>query len=201
MSVAQPWHPYVFDSAGRRFVGAFEDMYRAEEREHFDSWRQSDPRLLESAIACLLLEQVTWSSVLDLGCGKGQFTAGLQRRDNHVTGVDAAETAIARARGAFPDVEWVCGDAAAVLRERGPVDLVVIRELLSYLEDWRELLALAASRTRYLLVGLYLPADPIGHVKSHDELLAALAGDFDVLEWVTISPKQLTTYLCRARAG
>ena len=30
-----PWHPYVFDRERRTFVGDFEGMYRAEERDRF----------------------------------------------------------------------------------------------------------------------------------------------------------------------
>jgi SAM-dependent methyltransferase len=125
--VAEPWHPYVFDSEGRRFVGDFEGMYRAEVEGDFDSWHQSDPRRLDTKVATMLLEEITYTSAIDLGCGKGGFTAQLKKRDNRVVGVDASETAIRIARGprdALPAARplptagphWLCQDARGAER-------------------------------------------------------------------------------------
>lgn len=38
----QPYHKYVFDEENRAFIGKFEEMYRQEDVEGFDSWRQED---------------------------------------------------------------------------------------------------------------------------------------------------------------
>lgn len=197
--MSEPWHPYVFDTDRRRFVGEFEAMYQAEAQQGFDSWHQSDPRLLQAKIAGLLLDEITYRSVLDLGCGKGAFTAQLKRRDNRVTGLDASETAIAAARASFPDVDWVCAPAEDYLEQAGPVDLIVMREVLSYLERWREVIAACARRSTYCLIGLFLPPDPIGFVKSHDELNAELERHFRPLEAVMITPRQLVTSLWESR--
>src|SRR2546421_8994663 len=113
----EAWHPYVFDLEARRFVGDFEGMYRAEVDEGFDSWHQSDPRRLDAQVSRLLLDQITYRTAIDLGCGKGHSTVALKRRDNQVVGVDVAPTAIALARGAFPDVDFVCADVTEYLRE------------------------------------------------------------------------------------
>src|SRR5947209_2013368 len=151
--MSQPWHRYVFNTDRRAFVGEFESMYQAEAEAGFDSWHQSDPRRLDSQVAALLLQQITFHSAIDLGCGKGLFTASLARRDNRVVGVDISQTAIATAQGQFPDLEWACAGAAEYLAQSPRVDLVLAREVLSYLEDWREVLARCAEIARYVLVG------------------------------------------------
>ena len=197
--MAEPWHPYVFDSEGRRFVGDFEGMYRAEVEGDFDSWHQSDPRRLDTRVAAMLLEEVTYASAIDLGCGKGAFTAQLKKRDNHVVGVDSSETAIRIARGHFPDVEFVCAPSAEFLAGAEGVDLIVARELFSYLEDWREQLAACARVTRYLLLGLFLPPDPIGFVKTREELTSELERHFEVLEAVHLERRRITTLLCERK--
>ena len=200
-SVSQPWHPHVFDSERRRFVGDFEGMYRAEAEQGFDSWHQSDPRRLDSRVAGLLLDQITFRSALDLGCGKGQFAASLRRRDNRVVGVDASETAIGTARSYYPDLEWVCADVQQYVAHSDAFDLIVARELLSYVEGWRELLAACADRCRYLLLGLYVPADPIGFVKSHAELEQEAERRFELLEGVMLTRRSLVIGLYETRSS
>lgn len=194
-----PWHRYVFDSEERRFVGDFEAMYQAEAQGQWDAWHQSDPRRLDNRVAMLLLDQVTYSSAVDLGSGKGAFTASLKRRDNRVVGVDASETAIAAARAHHPDVEWVCASVDDYVSTAEPVDLFLLRELLSYLDDWRELLAGCAERCRYCLVSLYLPLDPIGFVKSHEELEVELARHFESLESVALQTRGIRVHLLESR--
>jgi SAM-dependent methyltransferase len=190
-----PWHPYVFDAERRVFVGDFEGMYRAESEEGFDSWRQDDLSGLEPQICRLLLDQITFRSVLDLGCGKGAFTASLKRRDNEVVGVDASETAVAIARERYPDLEWICAPAGDYVSAAGAVDLIVVKQLVSYLEDWRGVLETCAQRTRYCLVSLYLPEDPIGFVKSHDELAGELVSHFRPLETLFLATRSIGVHL------
>jgi SAM-dependent methyltransferase len=198
--VTERWHPYVFDAEGRRFVGDFEGMYQAERRDGFDAWHQSDPRLLEVRLSMLLLEEITFGTAVDLGCGKGALTAHLKRRDNRVVGVDASKTAIAEARAHFPDVEWVCAPISAYLERREPADLIVLREVLSYLKEWRQVLTDCSRLARYLFVGLYLPPDPIGFVRSHEELDAEIDERFTVLEAVMMPRRRMVLSLCEARS-
>ena len=40
--MSKPYHRFVFDTEQRRFVGEFEEMYRREDEEGFDSWHQED---------------------------------------------------------------------------------------------------------------------------------------------------------------
>jgi 2-polyprenyl-3-methyl-5-hydroxy-6-metoxy-1,4-benzoquinol methylase len=100
----QPWHPYVFDTERRRFVGDFEAMYQAEREQGFDSWHQLDPARLDTQVATLLAERVPFGSALDLGCGKGAFAQTLARGGARVTGVDLSQTAIEIARERLPEL-------------------------------------------------------------------------------------------------
>ncbi len=53
-------------------------------------------------------------------------------------------------------------------------------ELLSYLENWRQVIERLSNATTYLYISLYLPDEPIGFVKSFDDLRAALAQHWDI---------------------
>jgi trans-aconitate methyltransferase len=194
--VTEPYHPYVFDTERRKFVGDFEGMYQAELEGNFDSWHQSDPRRLDASVSALLLERISYATAVDLACGKGHFTARLKRLDNHVVGVDMSETAISVARSHFPDLEWVCAPISEYLEGCAPVDLMLARQALSYLEDWREVLEKISGLSRYLCVDTFIPDDPIGFVPSHAELQAELERHFDVIESVMLPKRQISVYLC-----
>ncbi|HEX8855850.1 MAG TPA: methyltransferase domain-containing protein [Thermoleophilaceae bacterium] len=196
--MSKPWHPYVFDEKNRAFVGDFESMYNAEQELGFDSWHQSDPRRLDTRVASMLLEEITYSRAVDLGCGKGSFTAQLKRRDNQVIGVDSSKTAIRLAASYFPDIEWVCSPVDEYLGSAPPVDLIVARELLSYLQGWRDVVTSCALLTRYFLVSLYLPPDPIGYVKSHSDLEDELARHFEIVEAIVLKRRSLAVHLCES---
>lgn len=199
MAEKRPWHPYVFDTEKRAFVGDFEGMYRAGVDGNFDPWFQTDPRRIEHRLAAVLLEQISFSSVIDLGCGTGYFTAQMKRRDNQVVGVDISETAIETARERFPDVEFAVSEIGEYLAKADPVDLVVIRGTLVYLEDWREVLCRCAEVGRYTLLDSYVPAGTIGFIGSHAELGEELERHFEVLEHIVLPRREVEAHLCRSR--
>jgi SAM-dependent methyltransferase len=86
--------------------------------------------------ALLAAVPVTPATVADLGCGPGATTARLLRRfpDARVTGVDASEPFLTRARAAVPDAAFVCADLGSSV-PGGPFDLVYARFLLAHLPD------------------------------------------------------------------
>ena len=95
------YHPYVFDVQKRRFVGKFEEMYQAEDREGFDSWHERDLRPLRKRLALEVLAAYNFSSILEIGCGKGAFTHLLKRNNNRVIGVTSRQPQSQRHATAF----------------------------------------------------------------------------------------------------
>lgn len=168
--MSEPYHRFVFDLEKRRFVGAFEEMYLAEDDEGFDSWHQDDLGRLRYRLVHALLANA-YDSLLDVGCGKGAMTAALGRFATRTVGVDVSPTAIEKARARFPDIDFhvTHGDLPTEFAGQR-FSLVTCIEVLSYLEDWRAALAELASLGNRLFVSLYVPSDPIGSVKSLGEL-------------------------------
>ncbi len=68
----------------------------------------------------------------------------------------------------------------------GRIDLVFAAECLSYIEHWRDLVSALALRTRLLMITLFLPENPIGFVKSIEELESEVGWHFEILELVVI---------------
>ena len=175
----QPYHKYVFDTASRVFVGKFEEMYRQEDVEGFDSWRQEDMTSLNVQLSMAVLKRYKFSRILDVGCGKGAFTNVLKEPNNYVLGIDISSTAISKAKSRFPHIDFRCmgvDQLPSLSRER--FDLVAAMEILSYLEDWRDVIRIISGMTEYFFLTLYIPENPIGFVKSFPDLTEEIAKHF-----------------------
>jgi len=179
------YHRYVFDDEARTFVGRFEEMYRGEQEQGFDSWHQEDARNLTRRLCLTLLDETNFAGILDVGCGKGAFTHRLKKRNNRVVGIDISPTALETAKGRFDDVEFVQADLVRdldALNRLGNFDLVVCLETLSYLENWRDVIERFSQIAGHCLIALYLPENPIGFVKTAGDLAAEFARHFVTVE-------------------
>ena len=175
------YHKYVFDQEQRRLVGDFEGMYKAEDRDGFDSWRSHDTRALRLRLGLFLIADMNFANVLEVGCGKGTAAQFLKKKNNRVVGIDISGTAIEKARATFPDIDFRCMDAREIGRLAERFDLVCFQAVLAYIDGWKDVLATAAGMTEYCLVAEYIPADPIGMVKSIPELIGGFSESFDVI--------------------
>jgi SAM-dependent methyltransferase len=170
--VSAPYHPFVFRDG--RFVGEFEEMYAAADRDGFDPWEQDSADARHDEVATLRPEDVR--ALLDLGCGKGTLTARLAAGCERAVAYDVSPTAIRTARARYPWIDFRLLDRQLADELAGQqFELAGALEILSYLPDWRDVLAVLAGHADRLLVSLYLPPDPAGFVGSFDELRAGIA--------------------------
>jgi len=88
---------------------------------------------------------------------------------------------------------------ASRARRGGRVDLVFSAECLSYIEHWKELIGELATRTRYLMINLFLPENPIGFVKSVEALEAEVSSHFEILELVIIKRSHFVILFAQSR--
>lgn len=197
------YHKYVFDLENRKFIGDFETMYRNEKNENFDSWHQDDSRQLQRQLALSIVNAYNFNRILDIGCGKGALTHFLKKRNNHVTAVDISETAINTARERYPDIEFYPLNVSN-LEEfkkfflKKTFDLVFISEVLSYLENWEEVLQIVAKHCEYLLINLYIPNNPIGFVKSSEKLVNTISKNFDLCEVIEFKKSLFTVAFAKS---
>lgn len=180
VSTVAGYHKFVFDTEKREFVGKFEEMYRAEDIEGFDSWYERDLRPLRKQISLAILNAYNFSRILDIGCGKGTFTQFLKRQNNHVVGIDVSETAIRKARDSIPDVDFRCMSVHDLAAINGTFDLAVVMGTFAYVDDWPSVVRTLADMTQWLFVGEYIPPNSIGFVKSPDHLIAEVEKYFMV---------------------
>jgi SAM-dependent methyltransferase len=177
---AGDYHDYVFDAERRRFVGEFEKMYRAEEAGAFDSWHERDLRPLRKIIALDVLAQYNFGRILEIGCGKGTLTHLLKKKNNHVVATDISETAILKARASYFDIDFRVMTAEESSRIDESFDVVVVMGVFAYVERWKECLANFPARGRYCFVAEFIPPNPIGFVKSVEELADEFRRSFAV---------------------
>lgn len=206
----EKYHKYVFDIDARKFVGKFKEMYQNESKEVFDSWHQEDSRQLQRRIVLLMLNGYNLDTIVDLGCGKGTLTHLLKKKNNSVTGIDVSQTALNIAKARYPDIDFAQLDMKGPdnlknffksLPKQGMVDMVFTSEMFSYLENWRGLLNVISEHTKYFLICLYIPEDPIGFVKSENDLVCECEKYFDVIEWVTLHQEKFTIFFGESKKG
>ncbi len=103
-----------------------------------------------------------WGHVLDVGCGEGLLTRRLAPFATSVTGVDADEAMVARARELGPGIAYVHGDALTA-DLGGPFDLVTCFATLHHLglvAGLERLRGLVAPGGAVVVVGLARPTTP-----------------------------------------
>jgi SAM-dependent methyltransferase len=190
--MSEGYHRFVFDAGRRRFVGQFEEMYQREQVEGYDSWHQENVDTLARRVSLAMLADRVYPRILDVGCGKGAFTSLLKTDTNHVVGIDVSTTAIAKAAGRYPGIDFRVLPTERLEELAGtPFDLVCAVEVLSYLSDWRDTLETMGRLAGRLFVTLYLPADPIGFVKSFDELRDEVSRSFTIEAEALLNGDQL----------
>lgn len=145
------------------FIGAFEEMYKHVD----DPWHIGEATALQYDLALQLLDRYhicsPYGRMLDIGCGKGSFTARLKRARPHasILGVDISPTAIrsAREKHAVPGLEF---DTMDLQKEYTLIDeqydiIIIMSQLVWYiLPNLRQiishLLTSAIREEGYLLI-------------------------------------------------
>jgi 2-polyprenyl-3-methyl-5-hydroxy-6-metoxy-1,4-benzoquinol methylase len=75
------------------------------------------------------------STVLDFGCGPGEFTAQLKEKGYTVSGCDGSEAMTQLAKSHYPDIDFFTWDGASPISDKGPYDAIVTKLTLHFVED------------------------------------------------------------------
>lgn len=167
MITKKTYHKYVFNVDKRKFIGNFEDMYK---KESIDPWNSSDLSSDAKKIHSAILSNYNFNSILDYGCGKGVFTHTLKKNDNKVYGVDISKNVIKKSKLMYGHlIDFSTTSHSKWIKKK--YDLIICLEVLSYVKKYKELLKKFSVTGNYLYLSLYIPKNPIGFVKTIDELI------------------------------
>ena len=205
------YHKYVFDIDKREFVGSFEEMYQNEQVDNFDSWHQEDSRHLQRKIALSILDEYNFQSIVDVGSGKGVLTHLLKKRNNQVIGLDISPTAVEKAKARFPDIQFNSMDVNdpdkfdLFLKDSlescvSGDNLIFAAECLSYLSNWKDFIRIASRNVDFLMVGLFIPKNPIGFVKTAKELELEICKYYEIIESVRLAKLEFIIIFGKRRA-
>jgi len=115
-----------------RDAASFDRLYR----EDPDPWDyETSAYEADKYLRCLdLLPRKQYRDALDVGCSTGMFTSFIAARCEHLVGLDFAPTALSRARQRC--IPNACFLYANIPRDwpRGVWDLIIVSEVLYYLE-------------------------------------------------------------------
>lgn len=123
------YHDYVIKNG--QYIGDFEGMYQNID----DPWHHGDASALHYDKAINMLNGLNPGSVLDMGCGKGAFTARLKARfpEAKVIGLDIAPNAIRKAMQAYDGIVFeVCDVRKRIRRMEFPV-LTAMSDIMWYI--------------------------------------------------------------------
>ena len=181
------YHKFVFNENNREFVGEFEEMYKMED---IDPWHCSDLRMTQKKIHTAILSNMNWSYILDYGCGKGAFTHTLKKNNNRVIGVDVSQNAINKAINMYGHLVdfYTLKDEESLGKG---YDLIVCLEVLSYLEFYEDQLRKFSNMGKYLYLSLYIPTNPIGFVKSIDNLITSVDLYFNIEQKIIFNDESI----------
>jgi len=128
-----------------------------------------------------------------------------------VLGIDISETAIEKAKARYPDIEFEkvdIGDSralvATLMAAKGAshdnyVDLVFTAETLSYLESLEDVVQTIAQHSKYFLISLFIPHDPIGFVRNADQLEAVVGKSFEIIENVSMKKSRFVVIFAKSK--
>ncbi len=189
----EKYHKYVFDLKKRKLIGKFEKMYVDESISGFDSWHQEDNSGLDKKICFDIYESYNFSKVLDIGCGKGSFTQLLKKKNNTVVGIDISKTAIKLASDRYADIHFEKIDITKrenlkkMIKNFGIFSLITCFETLSYINNWKIIIKEFSKMSDNLLLKLFIPDNPIGFVKSENELVTEFQKHYCIINHITIN--------------
>jgi len=133
---SKDYHDYVIKDG--KFIGAFEEMYRNID----DPWYHGDATAIQYDLALYLIGRFRICGggglVLDIGCGKGAFTARLKQQmpKAHILGVDIAPAAIKKAEQKYGNlgIEFKAIDIQKEYKNiTEKFDLIVMSHLMWYI--------------------------------------------------------------------
>jgi SAM-dependent methyltransferase len=109
--------------------------------DHRDSWIEKNAAYYRDDRRYLRFIIPEGARVLDLGCGTGSLLASL--KPSRGVGVDFSPAMIKRAKGAYPDLEFIFGDiedSCTIAAIDGEFDYIVLSDTIGSLEDIEETL-------------------------------------------------------------
>lgn len=192
----EPYHEFIFNNG--EYIGNFEAMYQGEASGNYDSWRQDDLTLPPKPEALEILSHYSFGRILDIGCGKGAFTNKLKTENNMIIGIAISLEAIRIAQSRYKNIQFLRLEADEVVLFES-FDLVLMMDILSYIEKWESLLVAISHKTKYLLATLYLPENPAGFVRSHEGLKNCLSSCFNIVNEVDTGANHPVIYFCKSK--
>lgn len=126
-------------------------------------------------IVARLALAIPHESLLDLGCGDGQFLSEIAPHDGaRLFGADISAQAIEIARRRVPRAEFLVLDLSKQEME-GSYDVVVLSEVLEHIENDDQVLAKLAPRVRHVVISV--PGGPADQVDRRYGHFRNYAGD------------------------
>ncbi|MGG7048336.1 hypothetical protein [Campylobacter sp. M4] len=81
----------------------------------------------------------------------------------------------------------------------GGVELIFSSEVLSYVQNYKELLFEISKNCKFFMLSLYIPDNPIGFVKSEKELVDEIGKNFEILEHISLKISKFVIIFAKSK--
>jgi 2-polyprenyl-3-methyl-5-hydroxy-6-metoxy-1,4-benzoquinol methylase len=193
-------HPTSLEPVSEPTRGAqrafYDEVWRDVAAAELNDHEQARMRAISGALDELSLGRT--ADVLEIGCGRGWLSGLVLRQYGPVTAYDLAAEPIAKARAAFPDVDFETRD---VISEppAGQFDLVVSSEVIEHIDDQASFTSSLVDATRP--GGFLLLTTPNGLLRDRWERVESFAPQ-PIEKWRTPAElRALVAERCRVLAS
>lgn len=101
--------------------------------EVYDTSRVANAEVVEKLVQSLRITGD--STVLDMGCGTGNYTSAIQRVAASTIGVDASTGILKRALAKFSNLTYICGDVTSLPLKSGTFDAAFAVQVLHHVKN------------------------------------------------------------------
>ena len=106
------------------------------------------------------------------------------------------------------DIKFICSDINQIslkeildyeINNNLNVDCIVCIQLLAYLSNWKTIVGEFSFISKYILINLDFPDNPIGFVKSKVELTEIISKYYDIIEDIDFVNKFMSILFCKSK--
>lgn len=102
----------------------------------YNQTRKADLGIVKEIIIYLNSKQMDDEKYLDIGCGTGNYTAGINSNGINIFGIDQSQVMIAEAQRKYPNLNWHLGSGENLVFKNNFFNGITIVNALQYFNNW-----------------------------------------------------------------
>jgi len=124
----------------------YNKIYKKDKNKHFLKYRNGKSISEAHEFAINWLQKFNYNSIIDFGCGEGDFLDQLNTQSIKTIGMDYSEIAIETAKNKYPEIRFIMGDEK--LLEKNKANVVTSFGTLEHTDNPKDVFSLLVEATQ-----------------------------------------------------